>query len=373
MSRNGLRIAFFGASLVSAWRNGAATYFRGLLRALHARGHRVTFYEPGLPERQQHRDLPAEPEWARVRVYPAVGLEGLERCLEEARDADVVVKASGVGVFDSLLEERVLALKSGRTQVVYWDLDAPGTLERLTKHPEDPFLARVGRFDRIFTRGGGDSVVLGYRDLGARECIAVSPAVDPDVHHPVEANPRFTCELAFLGDWLPDLGRRVESLFLRAADLLPDQRFLLAGEGWEGVRLPLNVNYVGAVSPSEHNVLRSTARTVIDVSREGMARFGYSPSANLFEAAGAGACLIADAWEGLELFLEPGRECLVAGDGLEVAEAVLCLTDDGVRKLGKAARRRVLAGHTYAHRAEQVERALGHARGLSLVPAESRV
>jgi spore maturation protein CgeB len=267
MSRHGLRIAFFGASLVSAWGNGAATYYRGLIRALHARGHRTTFYEPGLPERQRYRDLDAAPGWARVRVYPAVGTEGLERCLEEARGADVVVKASGVGVFDALLEERVLELRSGGTQVVYWDVDAPVTLERLLKDPEDPLRARRPRIDRVFTRGGGDSVVFAYRDLGARECVPVHAAVDADVHRPVAADPRFDCDLAFLDERLPDLERRVESFFIRAADLLPDRSFLLGGEGWGGWPRPANVRYVGPVALREHDVLWGSARTVLDVRR----------------------------------------------------------------------------------------------------------
>jgi spore maturation protein CgeB len=359
MSSHGLRFAFFGASLVSAWWNGAAMYYRGLLKALHARGHHITFYEPAIPERQRHRDLPVAPEWADVVVYSIDGTQGLERCLEEARGADVVVKASGVDLFDEWLNTRVLELKSGSTQVIYWDLDAPRTLERMAADPEDPFRALVPRYDRVFTQGGGDPVVLAYRDFGARECIPVYSAVDPDVHHPVRPEARFDCDLAFLDDRLPDLERRVESFFLRAADLLPDKRFLLGGEGWGDRPRPSNMRYVGPVAPRDHNVLRVSARTVLDVSRDGMARFGFSPAPRLLEAASAGACLITDAWEGIGLFLEPGRECLAAQDGLEVAEAVLCLTDEGVRDLGQAARRRVLAEHTYAHRAVQVEQVLG--------------
>lgn len=359
MRSHGLRIAFFGASLVSAWWNGAAMYYRGLLKALHARGHQITFYEPALPERQRHRDLPVAPDWATVVMYSVEGTSGLERCLEEARDADVVVKASNVGFRDDWLNARVLELKSGGTQVVYWDLDAPVTLERMAGNPEEPFRALVPRYDRVFTQGGGDPVVLAYRDLGARECVPIYSAVDPDVHQPVMAVQRFDCDLALVDDRLPDLERRVESFFLRAADLLPDKRFLLSGEGWGDRPRPSNVRYVGPVPPRDHNALRCSARSVLDISRDGMARFGFSPAPRLFEAAGAGACLITDAWEGIELFLEPGRECLVAQDGLEVAEAVLCLTDDGVRELGEAARRRVLAEHTYAHRALQVEQALG--------------
>src|SRR4051812_17823649 len=109
-----LKIAFFGSSLVSAYWNGAATYYRGLIRALHERGHRVTFYEPDAYKRQEHRDI-ADPDWARVVVYPGRHDEDALRALEDARDSDVVIKASGVGVFDELLERAVLDLRTSRT------------------------------------------------------------------------------------------------------------------------------------------------------------------------------------------------------------------------------------------------------------------
>src|SRR6185436_3514721 len=125
----GMRIAFFGSSLVSAYWNGAATYYRGFVRALHERGHRVTFYEPDAYERQQHRDIP-DPDWARVVVYPGEGEAGVLRALESARGADLVVKASGVGVFDELLEAGVLELQGPSTLAAFWDVDAPATLDR---------------------------------------------------------------------------------------------------------------------------------------------------------------------------------------------------------------------------------------------------
>jgi spore maturation protein CgeB len=190
--------------------------------------------------------------------------------------------------------------------------------------------------------------------------------VDPDTHHPVAPHPRFDCDLAFLGNRLPDRERRVESFFLRAADLLPEKSFLLGGSGWADRPLAPNMRYVGHVYTQDHNALNCTARTVLNISRDGMARFGFSPTTRIFEAAGAGSCIITDKWQGIELFLEPGTECLVAEDGLEVAEAVLCLTDEGVRQLGQAARRRVLAEHTYAHRAARVEQVLGYSSGLEV-------
>src|SRR3954470_20309964 len=119
-----MQIAFFASSLVSAYWNGAATYYRGIVRALHARGHDVTFYEPDAYERQQHRDI-EDPPWARVVVYPGTGAAGVEASLEDARDADLVVKASGVGVFDTDLERAVAEMRSPARLVAFWDVDAP--------------------------------------------------------------------------------------------------------------------------------------------------------------------------------------------------------------------------------------------------------
>ena len=104
-----MRIAFFGSSLVSAYWNGAATYYRGIMRALAARGHRITFYEPDAYERQQHRDM-RDPHWARS-WFTRRRRKGSNRALEQAAGADLIVKASGVGVFDELLEAAVASLK----------------------------------------------------------------------------------------------------------------------------------------------------------------------------------------------------------------------------------------------------------------------
>jgi spore maturation protein CgeB len=78
----------------------------------------------------------------------------------------------------------------------------------------------------------------------------------------------------------------------------------------------------------------------------------------VFEAAGAAACLITDEWEGIEMFLEPDTEVLVARDGEEVAEYVRSLTEERARSIGMAAYRRVISEHTYAHRAVQLEKLL---------------
>lgn len=355
---SGLSIAFFGSSLVSAYWNGAATYYRGIVRALAARGHRVTFYEPDAFQRQQHRDI-ADPEWATVVVYAGDDERAAVRALELAVGSDLIVKASGVGVYDELLEREVLALQSADTRVVFWDVDAPATLDRVRHDPDDPFRKLIPKYDLVFTYGGGPPVVSAYRGLGARDCVPVYNALDPDSHFRVARDPKFAGDLSFLGNRLPDREARVEEFFLRSAALLPERTFLLGGSGWEEKTLARNVQLVGHVYTHEHNAFNSSPLAVLNVNRESMAQSGFSPPTRMFEAAGAAACLITDEWNGIELFLEPWREVLVAKTGEDVARQVRDLTPARARTIGENARARALAEHTYAQRAELVEVALG--------------
>lgn len=351
-----MRVSFYGSSLVSSFWNGAATYYRGLIRALAARGHEVTFFEPDAFGRQQHRDMP-DPDWCRVVVWPATP-EGMERALEEGRGADLVVKASGVGVLDAELEAAVLAMRRPGNLVAFWDVDAPATLDRLAQDPADPFRALIPRYDIVFTYGGGEPVVRAYEGRGAKRCVPIYNALDPSTHFPVPPDPRFEGELGFLGNRLPDREARVEEFFLKAAEARPQARFLLGGAGWGDRPLPPNVRYLGHVGTADHNAFNATPRAVLNVNRASMAAYGFSPPTRVFEAAGAGACLITDAWEGVETFLEPGREVLVARGGEEVAAHLDGLSPERAREIGAAARARVLAGHTYDRRAVEVERAL---------------
>ena len=348
--REHIRIAFFGSSLVSAFWNGAATYYRGILKALSALGYRITFYEPDAFERQQHRDIP-DPEYAEVRVYPATG-EAVRKMIDEAKSADIVVKASGVGVFDRLLEESLPALKTPDRRVVFWDVDAPATLERMSENKDDYFRPLAGEYDFVLTYGGGEPVVKAYNARGVKRCIPVYNALDPETHFPVLHEDRFAGSLGFLGNRMPDRENRVWEYFFRAAGLLPEKKFLLGGSGWNEY-LPdhPNIGYLGHIYTGDHNAFNCSLDMVLNISRESMARFGFSPATRVFEAAGAGACLVTDSWKGIELFLTPGSECLVAHNGEEVAEYVKNVSPSEARGIGGAARERILDEHTYRHRA----------------------
>jgi spore maturation protein CgeB len=348
----GLRFAFFGSSLVSAYWNGACTYYRGLVRALHARGHHVSFYEPHAYERQEHRDI-RDPPYARVVVYEPGSAEAVRAVVRDAEAADVMIKTSGVGVYDDVLEDAVLQ-RSDASLRVFWDVDAPATLQRMESDPLDSLRALVPEYDLVLTYGGGDPVVARYRALGARRCVPVYNALDPDTHHPVPPDSRYAADLALMANRLPDRERRIQEFFFAPAHARPDRSFLLGGNGWSDCTTA-NVRLLGHVAPGAHNVVNCSARAVLNVSRDGMAVNGFSPATRVFEVAGAGACLISDAWAGVEDFFAPGEEILVARDGPDVSSLLDGLAPAQARRIGAAARERALAEHTYSRRAELVE------------------
>lgn len=353
-----MKFAFFGSSLVSSYWNGAATYYRGIIRAMHERGHQVTFYEPDAYERQKNRDM-EDPDWARIYVYQPTE-EELHRALEDALHADVVIKTSGVGVFDELLEKEVLKFKLHNKYVFFWDVDAPATLDRVVHSANDYFKALIPQYDLVLTYGGGDPVVNAYKKLGARNCFPLYNALDPSTHHPVEKEKRFEADLAFMGNRLPDREKRVEEFFLNVAAQMPEHRFILGGNGWGDKPMPSNINYLNHVFTKDHNALNCSPKAILNISRDSMAMYGFSPATRVFEAAGAGACIITDYWLGIDTFFEPGKEILVANNGAEVKDILSGLTKDKAAAVGNAALKKVLAEHTYTQRAAVLDKILKH-------------
>ena len=351
-----MKIAFYGSSLLSSYWNGAATYYRGLLRDLAGRGYDITFYEPDAFDRQQHRDMDP-PEWAHVVVYPATE-EGLRSVLSEAKSADIVVKANGVGVFDTELLEGLVEHSRADALRIFWDVDAAATLDEMRGQESHVVRRMLPSLDMVLTYGGGPPVVEAYEGFGARRCAPIYNALDPTTHFPVEPDRAFGSDLAFLGNRLPDREARVEEFFLKPAAMLPDRGFLIGGNGWETKAMPGNVRHLGHVYTHQHNAFNCTPLAVLNIARDSMAHVGFSPATRVFEAAGAAACLITDAWEGIEHFLAPDEEVLVARDGKDVAEHMRTLTPERARAIGQAALKRVLAGHTYTHRGAEVDKLL---------------
>jgi spore maturation protein CgeB len=345
-----MNIFVFGSSLTSTYWNGAATYYRGMYKNLQRLGHKVTFAEPAIYDRQKHRD--AEISYAEILVYETP--RDIPRLLKQARHADVIIKHSGVGADDSRLEDEVLDCRTQKNRVIFWDVDAPATLSRVESDPWDPFRAVIREYDAIFTYGGGPPVVSHYEKFGAQACVPIYNGLDPETHHPVAADPNLSCDLAFVGHRLPDREARVEEFFLKAADLAPELSFVLGGEGWGGKNLPANVRWIGHVGSERHNAVNCSARMVLNVNRESMAKVGFSPPTRVFEAAGAGACLITDEWEGVDQFFTPDSEILIAKGAEEVVAHLRGRNAEQASAIGQAMMNRALRDHSYESRAQQV-------------------
>jgi spore maturation protein CgeB len=354
-----MKIFVFASSITSSYWNGAATYYRGIYKYLSRLGYQITFAEPDIYRRQQNRDT-SKIDYADVIVYQTP--RDFDTLLAQACEADLVVKHSGVGADDDVLELRVLACKSNRTRVAFWDVDAPATLARVETNPNDPFRSLIPEYDFIFTYGGGNPIVQHYLELGAANCHPIYNGLDPDHHHPVETHPEFACDLAFVGNRLPDREKRVEDFLLRAAELAPEMKFILGGEGWGGKTVPANVRWIGHVATHQHNVVNCSARMVLNINRDSMANVGFSPPTRVFEAAGAGACLITDCWPGVDHFFVPEKEILVASSAEEIVAHLRVHSADGSREIGKAMRGRALRDHSYELRVKTVDSILKSAR-----------
>jgi spore maturation protein CgeB len=350
-----MKLHVFGSSLTSSYWNGAATYYRGVYKNLHTLGYDITFHEPDIYNRQQHRDG-SSIEYADVRVYQTP--RDLDKVLSEAQAADLIIKHSGVGADDELLEAQVLACRRGDARVAFWDVDAPATLAKVEANPRDPFRPLIPLYDFVFTYGGGEPVVEHYRKLGAQNCFPIYNALDPDTHFPVPPDERYRCDLAFVGNRMPDREARVEAFFWTAADQARECRFLLGGEGWGSKSMPENVCWIGHVGTSRHNLINGSARMVLNINRESMAQVGFSPPTRIFEAAGAAACVITDAWRGIGTFFEPEREILIASSAEEIVSHLRALSVPEAKAIGAAMRSRALGDHTYRLRAKQVDQIL---------------
>ena len=370
-----LDIAVFTASSgPEAW-GDATAYHHGLLRSLAGRGHRISLYAPAAEESEEDRTdeawskahaegteasakAPAAssaqpPSWARIVTYELTDSEGLRRALEQARDADVIIKMGGSSPLDALLDGMVSRVRRPDARLIYWDTDAAATLTRLRKTPEDRLHAYLGRYDFVFTSGGGDAIVRGFEALGARRAVPIYAAFQSEAHQAVSPEPLWLADLALYAEDLTALGPRLEELFLKSAEALPEQRFLLAGAGFEGRDLPPNVLYLGPIPPARAAVIYASALAVLHLPND--AAPGCCPRAELFAAAGAGACVITDSFAGIDFFLDPGREVLIARDAASLQRRLATLTSGYARAIGALARRRVMLAHTYAERAEEVE------------------
>ncbi len=354
-----MKIVIFGLALSSSWGNGHATLWRGLTRALAAAGHQVVFFEKDVPYYAEHRDPWAQPERVQLALYKSLD-EDWARMERALRDADVAMVTSYCPQGAQVCE-RVLG--AGVPFTCFYDLDTPVTLDALAAGHAVEYLPThgLGGFDLVLSYTGGPALEALSQRLGARSVTPLYGFVDPEAHRPAAPQSAFTADLSYLGTYAADRQPRLLELFLEPANLLPEKRFLIGGAMYpkEFPWAP-NIYFVHHVPPELHPAFFSSSRLTLNVTRAAMAAWGWCPSGRLFEAAACGTPLVSDAWEGLDSFLLPGEEILLAHTAADV-RAALERSPEELRRMAARARKRVLSEHTAAHRARQLEQLWSHA------------
>lgn len=345
-----MKIVIFGLSVSSAWGNGHATLWRGILRALAKDGHKVVFFERDTPFYASHRDL-TEGEGYELVIYPSWS-EVASRARREVAQADAAIVTSYHADAAAATE---MVVESRRIRVFY-DLDTPITFDRLEHGELVSWLPAggYGEFDLVLSYTGGDALRRLREDLGARRVAPLFGCVDVDVHRPGQLIAELACDLSYLGTYSVDRQPAVEGLLIDVADRAPHRRLMLGGPMYpDDMRRPPNLALIPHVAPREHSAFYGSSRLTLNVTRGAMVKMGYCPSARLFEAAACGTPVISDEWRGLDAFFTPGEEILVARDTSDVL-AMLELSDGALSTLARSARERVLGEHTAVHRAREL-------------------
>ncbi|WP_375421929.1 glycosyltransferase [uncultured Sphingomonas sp.] len=341
-----MRIVVLGLSLSSSWGNGHATTFRALLKAFAARGHDILFLERDVPWYRDQRDL-ADPAFCRLCFYD--DLDDLARFTPEIAEADAVIVGSyvpeGVAVAHFVHE-----VAGGTT--AFYDIDTPVTLAKLARGDFEYLSpAEIPRYDLYLSFTGGPTLDLLERTYGSPAARALYCSVDPAAYRPLGGATRW--DLSYLGTYSPDRQPTLERLLIEPARAMPDRRFVVAGPQYPAdIDWPSNVDRIDHLPPSEHAAFYSASRFTLNVTRADMIAAGWSPSVRLFEAAACATPIVSDVWDGIGSIFVSGSEIILATD---TADVIAAIERTDAAAIGTAAQRRVLAEHTAAIRAGELE------------------
>ena len=352
-----LNIVIMGLSITSSWGNGHATTYRALIKALAARGHKVTFLERDTRWYREHRDLATSPD-CRIELYDS--LRDLPRRSALIASADLVVLGSfvpdGTAIGDWITS-------TARGVTAFYDVDTPVTLKRL-ESGEGDYISRalIPRFNIYLSFTGGPTLDLIEDQYGSPRARALYCSVDPEIHKPVPASTRWA--LGYLGTYSEDRQPALDRLLLEPARRMPHERFVVAGAQYpKSIAWPANVERIEHLPPSVHREFYCSQRFTLNVTRADMALAGWSPSVRLFEAAACGTPVISDRWPGIETFFTQGKEIALADATDDVMQLLGATSDKHHGSMAAAARARVLRQHSAEQRAIALENYYREATG----------
>jgi spore maturation protein CgeB len=351
-----MKIIFFGLSITSSWGNGHATTYRALCQALRRRGHRIVFFERDAEWYRHNRDLP-QPPYCDVRLFSTWD-EILPAVRTELAASDVAVVGSYFPDGVAAMEE---VLSSAIRVKAFYDIDTPVTIRSLMDRGGADYLLRqhLPELDIYFSFTGGPMLTRLEEEFQTPLAVPLYCSVDPEKHRELPADPKYACDLSYMGTYAPDRQPKIDELLCAPARRMIERKFVVAGPQYPAhIEWPRNVERINHLDPRHHAGLYSSSRITLNVTRREMVLAGYSPSVRLFEAAACAAAIASDNWPGLHTFFSPAKEILLPANGDDVARYLADYEPAELRRIGRAARERVLAGHTSTVRAKEFENAV---------------
>jgi spore maturation protein CgeB len=344
-----LRIVILGLTLRSSWGNGHATTLRALVGALVERGDSVLFLERDQPWYADNQDSAADLP-GQLALYGS--LEQLQdRHARAVAEADLVIVGSYVpdGIAVGQWVQR-----TARGVTAFYDIDTPVTLALLAREACQYLSpALVPGYQLYLSFTGGPTLAQLQSRYGAPRALPLYCAFDPARYYPQEQPQRW--DMGYMGTYSDDRQPVLERLLLGPARAWPQGRFVVAGPLYPAhLTWGRNVERINHLAPAGHRAFYCSQRYTLNVTRADMVAAGWSPSVRLFEAAACATPIISDAWPGLDALFEPGKEILIARHGEAVTRWLAEINEDQRRAIGLRARRRVLAEHTAAHRAQAI-------------------
>ncbi|HVU10392.1 MAG TPA: glycosyltransferase [Phototrophicaceae bacterium] len=287
---------------------------------------------------------------AQTLVAP-LWLKHLDRLLTREPDIDAVIVLTAP--LNHLIGVPAELQRRHHKPIFYYDGDVPASLPNMRGFATGFRIyqgADLAEYTAFISNslGGIDAI----KQLGAREAHPLYYGADPDVFSPVDV-PAQDIDVFFYGHGREYRDQWIDALIAEPSKALSEAKFAVRGTKLGDLGSATTLPYLSFSKLREY---ASRSRINLCITRAAHANVFASSSSRPFELASMGCCIVANPYQGIETWFEPGKEVFVVNSTDEALDRYRYLLAHDADRLaaGRAARERVLKAHTFRHRAREL-------------------